>query len=115
MVRMFFFLNRRPDVSPEEFHRYWREHHGPLFCRNPAAQQYVVRYEQIHAAPQDHEHGGGAFDGVTVMWFNSVEDVTAMRADPAYREVVADGHNFIDMTVAKVLLTDDEESFAIRA
>ena len=112
---MFFFLNRRPDVSAEEFHRYWRERHGPLFCENAAALRYVVRYEQIHAIPENDEVGGGAFDGVTVMWFNSVEDLTAMRAHPAYDEVVADGHNFIDMTIAKVLLTDAEEVFDIRA
>jgi uncharacterized protein (TIGR02118 family) len=113
MVRMFYFLQRRPDVSPDEFHRYWREHHAPLFCNNAAAQRYCVRYEQIHAAPDDVELGGGSFDGVSVMWFDSADDVRAMRAHPEYREVILDGDNFVDTATTKVLLTDAEEVFAI--
>ena len=107
-------MKRRPDVSREEFHRYWREHHGPLFCENAAARRYVVRYEQIHAVIENDELGADDFDGVSVMWFNVVADLIAMRAHPAYAEVVSDGHNFIDMTNAKVLLSDAEEVFDVR-
>jgi uncharacterized protein (TIGR02118 family) len=111
---MYFFLARRPDLSPEEFHQYWREKHGPMFCRNAAARRYAVRYEQLHVASEDVALGGRDFDGVSVMWFNSVDDLRAMRAHPEYNEVVLDGDNFLDMTATKVLLTDAEEAFDIR-
>jgi uncharacterized protein (TIGR02118 family) len=111
---MLFFLKRRPDVSAEEFHRYWREKHGPLFAKSAVARRYCVRYEQNHAIPENTEVGGLEFDGISVMWFRTVEDLDAMRADPEYREVVVrDGEAFIDLMAAKVMLTRDEEAFAI--
>jgi len=113
VVKMFFFFKRRPDLSPEEFHRYWREQHGPFFCKTAAARRFVTRYEQNHAAPEDADLGGGDFDGVSIMWFRSIEDVRAMRADPEYREVVLDGHNFIDMSATRLMFSLAEEQFDI--
>jgi uncharacterized protein (TIGR02118 family) len=114
MVKMLFFLKRRPDLSAAEFHRYWSERHGPLFANSAAARRYVVRYEQHHAAPENGDVGGLEFDGFSVMWFRGLEDLQAMRADPDYRDlVVRDGDNFLDMTAAKVLLTHEPEQFTI--
>ena len=114
MVKMFYFFKRRPELSPAEFHRYWREQHGPLFCSTAVAQRYVVRYEQNHAAPENAGVGGDDFDGVSVMWFRSVDDVHAMRADPEFRDVVLpDGDKFIDSTATKLMMTLAEEPFRI--
>jgi uncharacterized protein (TIGR02118 family) len=116
MIKMLFFLKRRADVSAAEFHRYWREEHGPLFVKSTVARRYCVRYEQNHASPENSEFGGLEFDGISVMWFRSIDDLDAMRADAEYREVVVrDGETFIDMTAAKVMLTLHEEPFAISA
>jgi hypothetical protein len=30
MIKLVFVIRRREDLSPEEFHRYWLEEHGPL-------------------------------------------------------------------------------------
>ena len=51
MVKAFWFLKRRSEISPDDFHQYWREQHGPLFYNTAPAQRYVTRYEQNHAAP----------------------------------------------------------------
>src|SRR5688572_5884761 len=67
MVKMLFFLKRRPDLSAAEFHRYWSEQHGPLFANSAAARRYVVRYEQHHTAPENGDVGGLEFDGFSVM------------------------------------------------
>ena len=32
MLKVFYFFKRRSDISADEFHRYWRDEHGPLFC-----------------------------------------------------------------------------------
>jgi uncharacterized protein (TIGR02118 family) len=112
MVKMFYFLKRRADMSPAEFHRYWREHHGPLFCESAIARRYCVRYEQNHAPPENADVGGDEFDGVSVMWFRSVDDVRAMRADAEFRDVVvADGTNFLDTAATKLLIAVADESF----
>jgi uncharacterized protein (TIGR02118 family) len=114
MVKMFYFLKRRPDLSPAEFHQYYREQHGPLFCNSAASRRYVLRYEQNHTAPENAGIDGDDFDGISVMWFRSVDDVHALRANPEYRDVVVtDGANFIDLPATKVMMTLSEQTFGI--
>jgi uncharacterized protein (TIGR02118 family) len=116
MVKVFWFLKRRPEITPDEFHRYWREHHGPLFCNTAVAQRYVVRYEQNHTAPASSLLGSDDFDGVSVMWFRSVEDIEAMYADAEFQGVlIPDGEKFIDREATKRLLTLAEEPFQMHA
>ena len=44
------------------------------------------------------------------MWFRTVDDVHAMRADPEYRNVVvADGEHFLDASATKIIITLAEE------
>ena len=112
MVKFFTFLKRRSDMTADEFHRYWREHHGPLFCRSAPAQRYAVRYEQNHATPESNDVTGGDYDGVAVMWFRSVEDFQAMFADPAFAPVLEDGERFLDAAATKQMVTFTEESFS---
>ena len=95
-----------------------REQHGPLFCSVAPAQQYVTRYEQNHAAPENHSISGDdweEYDGVSIMWFRSVEDMQAMFADPAFAPVLEDGAQFLDPTATMQIVTFDEEPFALGA
>ena len=45
MIKLTFCLRRRPDLSAEEFHRYWRDEHGPSveFARISSAAAHRVR------------------------------------------------------------------------
>jgi EthD domain len=43
-------LRRRPDLSAEEFHDYWREHHGPLAV-SLWEELGIRRYAQLHTIP----------------------------------------------------------------
>jgi uncharacterized protein (TIGR02118 family) len=107
-------LETTPDLSPEEFHRYWREQHGPLFCNSAIARRYCLRYEQNHATPENADIGGDEFDGVSVMWFRSVDEVNAMRADPEFRDVVvADGDKFLDGAATKLMISFAEEPLIV--
>ena len=116
MVKAMWFLKRRSDVSQADFHRYWRETHGPLNCNSPAARRYVLRYEQNHATPENATMSDDEFDGASVMWFRSIEDYEATFADPEYQNVVmADGENFLDRTATKQLVCFAEELFDIPA
>ena len=60
---------RRTDISVDEFHRYWREHHGPL----AATIGPVLRYVQSHTLNDPHSR---PFDGIASTWF---ESTNAMR------------------------------------
>ena len=115
-VKAIWFLKRRPDMSPDDFHRYWREDHGPLFCNAGPAQRYVTRYEQNHATPENGAMSGDDFveyDGVSIMWFRSVEDMQTMFADPGFTHVLDDGDNFLDRTATQQIVTFAEEPFAL--
>lgn len=85
MVKAIWFLKRRSDVRPADFHCYWRDIHGPLFCNSPAAQRYVLRYEHNHATPENAAMSDDEFDGASVMWFRSVEDLQALLVAPSSR------------------------------
>lgn len=114
MVKAIWFLKRRSDISPADFHAYWRDKHGPLFCNSPAARRYVLRYEQNNATPENAAMSDDDFDGASVMWFRSIEDFQAILADPEYQSVVmADGENFLDLTATKQLVCFAEEPFDI--
>ncbi len=116
MVKAVWLLKRRSDVSSDDFHRHWRDRHGPLFCNNAAAQQYVTQYEQDHAVPENHALSGDdyeEYDGISIMWFRSVEDMQAMFADPAFAPVLDDGGEFIDLTATKQIVTFVEEPYAV--
>lgn len=117
-VKAFWFLKRRPEMSPDEFHRYWREQHGPLFCSTAPTLRYVTRYEQNHAATENHALTGDdheEYDGVSIMWFRSVEDMQAMFADPAFAPVLEDGERFLDSPATMQIVTSAEEPFALGA
>ena len=108
MLKLTFCLRRRPDLSPEEFSRYWLETHGPL-VRERAEALGIRRYQQVHTLDEPKLHGalqarnGGGpppFDGIAEVWIDSLEDFRAGR-DPASRqaaaELLADERNFIDL------------------
>src|SRR4029078_2347055 len=40
-LTMLVFVKRRSDLSPEAFHDYWRDVHGPLGAQVPGVRRYV--------------------------------------------------------------------------
>jgi uncharacterized protein (TIGR02118 family) len=109
VVKLICFLKRKPGMSVEEFHRYWREHHAPLVASTKSG-QHAVRYEQNHRAvdPQDHL-GASDYDGVTIQWFESVADFEASVREPDYADIGADLAKFLDIEHLVWMLTDDAE------
>ncbi|MCZ7531446.1 MAG: EthD domain-containing protein [Acidimicrobiia bacterium] len=70
MIKLIALVKRNPELSREEFHRHWREHHGPLIRNSEAANRYVVRYEQNHRLADDYDRDGTGigdrgFDGAS--------------------------------------------------
>ena len=47
MVKLTCLIRRKDGMSPEEFHTYWRDHHGPLVMSTQSG-SHVLRYEQHH-------------------------------------------------------------------
>ena len=116
MIKLTFCLTRRPDLTPEEFYRYWREEHGPL-VRDRAEVLGVRKYQQVHtlAEPELHEalqrRNGGApapFDGIAEVWVDDVETFRGGTGTPesrqAARELLEDEARFIDLPASPMWL-----------
>jgi uncharacterized protein (TIGR02118 family) len=109
MVVLTCLVRRKAGMSPEEFHRYWREQHGPLVIATESG-SHVIRYEQHHRALEDYgPEDDGGFDGVTVQWFASRAAYEAHVAAADFREVWADIEKFLDVDRLTYVVTDTTE------
>ncbi|RZL07121.1 MAG: EthD family reductase, partial [Rubrivivax sp.] len=76
------FLVRAPGLSPEQFAQQWQAHAGALLDSAPA-RRLVRRYAQDRVVQQPPP--GYEFDGVSEMWFDSMEDAVALLGDADYQ------------------------------
>ena len=121
MIKVVMAIRRRDDVAPEEFHRYWREEHGPLACRL-LERLNVRRYVQTHTIDTDvnvqlaaARGTVQAFDGVAELWWDSLDDLVAafgseegLAANAALAE---DEARFIDLERSSLFLTEEQVVF----
>lgn len=121
MIKLTCLLRRKPGMSPEEFHTYWRERHGPLVASTRSG-SHVLRYEQHHRPLSEYEaedaavsgaQGAGAYDGVTEQWFSSMDEYTAHIAEEDFADVWADLENFLDTDRLEFVLTEEEETVVV--
>lgn len=80
MFKAIILLKRREDMSHEEFKNWWLSEHAPL-----AAQLPNVRKICFNLADD-----GGAFDGVSELWFDSKADFENAYATELGKSVAAD-------------------------
>ena len=117
MIKLVFCLRRKPDLSREEFQRYWREHHAPL-VRQHASALGIRRYVQLHSiddaislAVAGPRRSPVPFDGVAELWFDDLETLTAAGSTEAGRAAGAalleDERTFIDLPNSPLFLADE--------
>ena len=102
MLHILYFITRKPSLSDEEFHRYWKDTHGPIAAR--IAQTW--RYEQSHRIPL--EGTNSPYDGAAEAWIEDHAALDALRTSAEYvNGALADEPNFIDMNRVEWLVTHD--------
>jgi uncharacterized protein (TIGR02118 family) len=89
MTKLVVLLNKRADLSREEFRRYWREVHGPLGAKMPGVRKYVQNHALADGAP---------FDGFAEMWFDDTAAMQAALASSESAAAGADAPNFVEKT-----------------
>ncbi|MHB8669869.1 MAG: EthD domain-containing protein [Acidimicrobiales bacterium] len=108
MIKLICLVKRKPGMSPEEFHRYWRNEHGPLVASTRSG-RHALRYEQNHRALEDYERDPEGYDGATEQWFSSVEDFHDSLREDDYGLIAQDVERFLDTTQLVFLLTEEAE------
>ena len=111
MIKLIGCLKRKPELTSQEFHRYWREEHWPLAKSVPEFFRYVRKYVQSHAlegpVPGLPAYEP-AFDGFAEIWFDSIEDMGRAFAEPRYLEIIRpDEKRFLDLPNCKTALVEE--------
>ena len=106
MVKLICFVRRKPGMEAEEFHRYWREQHGPLVASTKSG-GHALRYEQNHRVREHWDQQG--YDGVTEQWFRSVDDFFASLQEDDYHLIEEDIAKFIDVDGLEWMIAEEPE------
>jgi uncharacterized protein (TIGR02118 family) len=94
VIKFFFVLRRRPDLTPEQFHEYWKTTHGPMVAQLPG----LVRYVQHHvvSVPRpEYAEDDPPIDGIVETWWESQEALARVQATPELRAVMEDEVQFM--------------------
>ncbi len=106
-------------MDPAEFHRYWRDEHGPL-VRSLQPALCIRRYVQTHRVESPFNDllrtSRGAlepFDGVAELWWDDVDALVAASSSPegsaAGRTLLEDEQRFIDLQRSALWLGEEVE------
>jgi len=102
MLHSLYFITRKPSLSEAEFHRYWRDVHGPIAKKIRQLRGYV----QSHRIP--FAGMNSTYDGVAEAWLEDEAAITALRTSPEYLQgALTDELNFIDMNRVEWMITND--------
>ena len=118
MIKLTYCLRRRPDLSWDEFSRYWREVHAPL-VRDRAEQLGIRRYVQVRTLDERAVHdsfrqrndgGPEPFDGIAELWFDDLASFSRQDAERrrAARELLEDERRFIDLARSPMWLGEED-------
>src|SRR5207244_2545874 len=103
MVKMVAFFKRKPGMSVEAFHNYWRTTHAAIVVKMPGIRRYV----QSHTLLSGYRKGELAYDGVAEVWFDDTQAMRALVGTKEYAAVRADEPNFIDLSAMGSIITEE--------
>ncbi len=94
-------LKRRAGMGRVAFAAYWRDTHGPLAAALPMLRRYV----QLPAEDSEYAQSQPRFDGVALLWFDSIDTLREGARQPAFQRTRDDMTHFADTAASTSLLT----------
>lgn len=122
MLKCVYCVKKLPSLSDDEFVDYWLNKHGPL-VKSQAKTLGMRRYVQSHtlnepmlnAAAQQPRGITEMYDGVTEVWWDSVESLAAPLQTPegqeANRILSEDEAKFVDCAQSAIFFTVEHTIF----
>ncbi len=118
MIKMMFGLKKLPNITHDEFHRYWRENHGVL-AKEKLPALNAKRYIQSHTInipitddPRGLQGMDEPFDGVAEICWDSMESMLEAALTPegekAHLDLIEDEKNFIDFSRSAMWFVEEE-------
>ena len=104
--KIFGLIPRKPDMSSEQFHDYYRHPHGTL-GRNVTTMRGYVQSHQMHCdlLPADQSE----FEAVAEIWLDNAQDAIDFRQEPVVvNHLVDDEPNFVDLPRLKFFAGTEE-------
>ena len=116
-IKLVLVIKQRQDLSPEEFHRYWLEEHGPL-ARDLLTSLGARRYVQTHTTGGELNDALAAtrgtieaYDGLAEVWWDSLDALLAAVGSEEGQRVNAtlaeDEARFIDLERSSFFITEE--------
>jgi len=102
MIKVIAVIHKRPDMSREEFVRYWREVHAPLAEGMEGVRRYV-----INPTLEALALGSPPFDGVAELWFDDAAAARTAFGSAAGRATTEDLVNFTQAERAQVVIAEE--------
>jgi uncharacterized protein (TIGR02118 family) len=112
MVKASVLIKRKQGMSSADFHRYWKEKHGPLALRVNDFIRHIRRYVQCHQLPEaalrGMHHATFQYDGIIELWADSIEELERAFDSPGYKSVIQpDESNFCDDKEVIFMVTEE--------
>ena len=121
MIKLVYVVRRRPELSVEEFRKYWLERHGPL-VKTMAQALRASRYVQSHTLDvpfntiaQQTRGSLPPCDGITEVWWDHVDELALALSTPegqeANRQLTEDEGRFCDLPNCSLFFTEEHVIF----
>jgi uncharacterized protein (TIGR02118 family) len=118
VIKIVFVLQRRADLSPDQFRRYWLDEHGPLargIIEGLGGARYVQSHTldtELNAALAAPRGAASRYDGVAEIWWpGSLDDLQAAFATEegqrASAVLIEDESRFIDLERSSIFLAEE--------
>jgi uncharacterized protein (TIGR02118 family) len=108
MLKIVYCLRRKPDMSREDFQKYWLETHAAFGKNIPGVKRYVQVHtlggEMADMMAEGHPAGKNEpFDGVAELWLEE-EDLRKLPGAEGALAAMQDEANFIDFARSVIFL-----------
>ncbi len=102
-------VRKKEGISTEEFRRVWKEEYGPFYARLPQVKSYV----QYHLSDRRKDDAEDPIDGVTILSFDSEEDMNEAWKTDVYKEGAKVRERIMRETAVGVHVTSVDEIVTI--